>query len=494
MANYSLIFDSTFRPFTYQELAAPIMEMSNYHEKLNDEYDKLSQQADVLEAMGKNERDKNSGTYARYKAYSDQLRKEANDLYRFGLNTESRQRLSELRRRYNTDIVPIQNAWNKRDEEAKMQIAAQMQHPELRFTRDARNTSLEEYINNPQGGFGVVNLNNITAQMSEAAKNLAKQYRSGRLENIDGYTKNFITENGLDPKLIADWQRDPTVSPTLTNMMQQVLQANGLNSEEFLNSPNGARILQEATGAAQRGAWSAVGEDKSQVIEDYGARLNAQMQKEMAVAIAKAQAAGGAGGSASGTMDESLYELPMAAADGSNPAQSAKVRALNYEKTDWNPNSKNYTVREITKYKDGKPVFDSKTQSLGELLNRQDSNKKDLNVSTYWSSTPGHEGIILATTEDGKAHRYFISADSMPENNVQNARQYFNLAEEYRKRGKNQEAREALEIAYRSLHTGLTVHNKAYDQSMVRQPSLKQQAFYRHEVEYSFYPILHHRP
>ena len=93
------------------------------------------------------------------------------------------------------------------------------------------------------------------------------------------------------------------------------------------------------------------------------------------------------------------------------------------------------------------------------------------------SSTPGHEGIILATTEDGKAHRYFISADSMPENNVQNARQYFNLAEEYRKRGKNQEAREALEIAYRSLHTGLTVHNKAYDQSMVRQPSLKQQGF-----------------
>ena len=49
--------------------------------------------------------------------------------------------------------------------------------------------------------------------------------------------------------------------------------------------------------------------------------------------------------------------------------------------------------------------------------------------------------------------------------------------EEYRKRGKNQEAREALEIAYRSLHTGLTVHNKAYDQSMVRQPSLKQQGF-----------------
>ncbi len=475
MGNYSLIIDSTFKPFTYQELAAPLDRMEAYHEKLADEYDKLSTQADVLEAMGKNDRDKNSGTYKRYKAYSDALRKEADDLYKFGLNTESRQRLSDLRRMYNTQIVPIQNAWNKREEEAKMQMQARLQHPELRFTRDATDTSLEEYINNPTGGFGVVNLNNITAQMSDAAKNLAKQIRSGRLENIDGFTQNFITSNGLDPKLIVDWQNNPEASPVLTNMMKQVLEANGVN-EDFLKTPNGARIMQEALGAAQRGAWSAVGDDKSQTIENYGARLNAQMQKEVAVAQAKAAAANaGAGGHSGGTMNESLVELPMQAADGKNPAQKAQVRALNYEKSDWNPTSKNYTVREITRYKDGKPVFDTKTQSLGELLNRQDSNKKDLNVSTYWSDTPGHEGIILATTEDGKPHRYFISADSMPENNVQNARYYFNLAEKYRQRGANAEAREALEIAYRSLHTGLTVHNKAYDQDMVRQPSLKQQ-------------------
>ena len=473
MANYSLVIDSTFRPFTYQELAAPIMEMSNYHEKLNDEYDKLSQQADVLEAMGKNERDKNSGTYARYKAYSDALRKEANDLYRFGLNTESRQRLSELRRRYNTDIVPIQNAWNKREEESKMQMAASMQNPSLMFTRDARSTSLDDYVNNPQGGFGVINGANITKQMADMAKNLEKQVRGGHKEGIDEFTYNYIRDYGLTADMIRDWRNNPT----LTRMFGQVMQSNGVTPEALEGSLNAQSIIDKSTGYAEMGMWSAMGESKDHITENYGARLNAQMQKEMAVAIAKAQAAGGAGGNASGTMDESLYELPMAAADGSNPAQSAKVRALNYEKTDWNPNSKNYTVREITKYKDGKPVFDSKTQSLGELLNRQDSNKKDLNVSTYWSSTPGHEGIILATTEDGKAHRYFISADSMPENNVQNARQYFNLAEEYRKRGKNQEAREALEIAYRSLHTGLTVHNKAYDQSMVRQPSLKQQGF-----------------
>ena len=281
MANYSLSVNSTFQPFSYQELATPIDRQDAYFEKLTEEYDKLSSQADILEAMGQNDRDKNSRTYARYKAYSDSLRKEADDLYRFGLNSESRQRLSDLRRMYNTEIVRIQNAWNKRKQEADLQMNARIQHPELKFTRDAANTSLDEYIRNPEGGFGVVNLNNVAAQMSEAAKNLAKQARTGRLEGIDEYTKNFITPYGLDPNLVNDWQNNPEKSPTLTSMMNQVLAANGLSGEEFLNTPNGARILQEAIGAARRGAWSAVGDDKAQVIEDFASRLAAKTAAEI---------------------------------------------------------------------------------------------------------------------------------------------------------------------------------------------------------------------
>ena len=77
MPNYSIVIDSTFKPFTYQELTAPLDRAEAYHEKLAQEYDTLSSQADILEAMGKDDRDKESGAYNRYKAYSDSLRKEA---------------------------------------------------------------------------------------------------------------------------------------------------------------------------------------------------------------------------------------------------------------------------------------------------------------------------------------------------------------------------------------------------------------------------------
>lgn len=631
MSNYSLVVNSTFQPFTYQELAAPLDRQELYHEKIADEYDKLSSQADVLEAMGANDRDRNSKTYLKYKNYSDNLRKEADNLYQNGLNYDTRQRLSNLRRMYNTDIVPIQNAWNKREQEADMQMKASMQNPSLMFTRDARNSTLDEYIANPTGGFGVINGNNITAQMASMANNLKEQIRKGDKTNIDDYTYNYIVQHGLDENIIRDWRN----SPTLSKMFEQVMRANGVTPEALNGSANAQSIIDQSTGYAEMGMWNAIGKDTNNIVEnfktrqDYQFALNERAAQNAAIRAAEAANDNGF----NGTMDDSTYQLPMQGADFShageqekamqklgyqmkdgklvytgktsvkydldkaeveeynrqkreemnelgrkvrsgkaseaevsrfnsmqrmlgrygnfksssfsgtskevslynndgtlmsrkqfvaqaggsenlkkaldkyyddieksnqtlgisggyshrdltkhyntlrdnNAAQMASVRALNYEKGDWNPTSKNYTVREIKNYKNGKPIYDTKAISLGELLDKKNSNQQDISVASYWSNVNGQEGLILATTEDGKPHRYFISADSMPESNVRTARQYFNLAEQYKQRGRSSEAMQATEIAMRALHTGLTIHNKAYDQDMVRQPSLKQQ-------------------
>lgn len=283
MANYSISVNSTFQPFTYQELAAPLDRQELYHEKLAEEYDKLSSQADVLEAMGANDMDKSSGAYSRYKAYSDRLRKEADDLYKFGLNTESRQRLSDLRRLYNTEIVPIQNAWTKREKEADDQMKASLQNPSLMFTRDARSTTLDDYVRNPTGGYGIINGANITAQMAGMAKNLAKQVRSGNRQNIDDYTYNYIEKYGLDENIIRNWQD----SPTLKAMFEQVMRANGVTEESLAGSNNINDIVSKSTNYAEMGMWNAMGEDKSHIQEDFWNRLQATTQAAIAKENAK---------------------------------------------------------------------------------------------------------------------------------------------------------------------------------------------------------------
>lgn len=272
MANYSLVVNSQFRPFSYAELTAPLDRQELYHEKLAEEYDNLSKQADVLSIMGGNDLDKNSSSYSKYKSYSDSLKKEADDLFSFGLNTESRRRLSDLRRRYNTDIVPIQTAWVKREKEADDQMKAYLQNPTLMFTRDAAKTRIDDYIANPNGGYGVINGATIIAQMATIAKNLAKQIRSGRKENIDEFTYNYIQKYGLDENIIRNWQD----SPTLKAMFEQVMKANGVTPEALQGSLNADQIISQSTNYAEMGMWHAMGEDKSQIVDAFGPRLAAQ--------------------------------------------------------------------------------------------------------------------------------------------------------------------------------------------------------------------------
>ena len=265
MANFSLVANSTFQPFSYQELAAPIIHQQQYLENLNEQYDKMSSQADVLEAMGKNDRDKGSGTYERYKSYSDSLREEADNLYRYGLQADSRMRLSDLRRRYSQEIVPIQNAWNKREQEADMQLKARMQNPTIMFTRDANNTSLDHYINNPTGGFGVISGANITAQVASMAKNLEKQVLRGEgKQYIDSVTYDYIKKYGLDENMINDWEK----YPTLRNMVEGVLKSNGVTAEDLAGSSNANDIISRSTQFAVQGLWHGIGEDKGQLHND----------------------------------------------------------------------------------------------------------------------------------------------------------------------------------------------------------------------------------
>ena len=228
MPNYTLVANSTFQPFTYQELMMPIERQNQYFEKLAEEYDKMSSQADVLEAMGSSDLDKGSNTYNRYKAYSDNLRKERDNLFANGLNFESRQRLSDLRRMYNTEIVPIQNAWQKREQEAQLQMKARMDAAargiDIRFSRDAANSSLDSYMQNPNQTFQVINGQQITNEVANQFKGLASQVQSDGNGNyfikgkpLSQIEYSIITQKGMDWNHYQDFMNNPN-DPRFANI------------------------------------------------------------------------------------------------------------------------------------------------------------------------------------------------------------------------------------------------------------------------------------
>ena len=114
MPNFAYTNQTNFRPFSYQEMLAPVMMANEAHQKLEEAYSELDSQANAIGSLANEAND--PVTYQRYKAYESALRTQADALAKNGLTPGSRQSLLDLKGRYAKDITPIQNAITRRRE------------------------------------------------------------------------------------------------------------------------------------------------------------------------------------------------------------------------------------------------------------------------------------------------------------------------------------------------------------------------------------------
>lgn len=150
MASYNLILDTKFKPFTYDEMLKPVADATAAHKALESEYNDLAVKASVWEGMANEEKDPE--TFKIYKKYADDLRSWANLLATQGLNPLSERGMLTMRTRYGSEIVPIEQAYKRRDTLDKEESDAKRRDETLRFKRRARDISLDEFRKNPMLG------------------------------------------------------------------------------------------------------------------------------------------------------------------------------------------------------------------------------------------------------------------------------------------------------------------------------------------------------
>lgn len=184
MANYSLVLDTKFKPFSYAEMLAPVAAATQAHQALEEEYGNLSAKADVWENMANEQSDPLA--YKMYKGYSDDLRDRADTLLREGLNASSRKGMLDMRARYSKEIAPIEIAYKRREELAAEQRKAYAANPTLRYERYANAMSLDDFIKNPSIDYGRSYSGALlTQQVAQAAANYAKVLtREGKLKSL----------------------------------------------------------------------------------------------------------------------------------------------------------------------------------------------------------------------------------------------------------------------------------------------------------------------
>lgn len=278
MANFQFVSNAKFRPFSYQEMLQPLQAYTNEYNTIQEGIGELGAKAGVFDKMANEQTDPRA--YQMYKQYSEDLAKQAESLAKQGLTPSTRQGLMDMRKRYSSEIMPIEQAYARRQALIDEQRKAMQQDSTILFDRPASTLSLDELIANPAISPQSYSGSLLTKQVGTAAQNLAKEARENprKWRTILGnqYYETIMQRGFRPEEVIQAISNNPNASPILRSMVEDAIGSSGItgwNDEEALN---------RAYDYARQGLWQAVGDTQYQQVSNKA--YDYAMQLEMAKA------------------------------------------------------------------------------------------------------------------------------------------------------------------------------------------------------------------
>ena len=325
MPNYALTINSTFQPMSFERYIQPYQIYGEEYRRQEEALNELEMKASIWEGLANQQTDKVA--YAQYKQYADALREQAGMIAQHGLSIGSRRALNELKRRYVSEILPIEQAYTRRAEQQKAQREILQKDPTRIFNNMASQQSLDYYMQNPtydateQQASGAL----VTSMVSQVSKKLAEEMRSYGIENSpsDSYTNFFKQTYGVSSKDILDYFNNPT-DPKNKLFKALVDNAVGLTG---VNGWNNDEALQRLTQYGNMGVWDAIGKTTITPVEDFGAREGLKFQNKLAE-MAKSQeyALQLSDHESANRMNEMLFKSRLGGDDGTDGSGGGKGR------------------------------------------------------------------------------------------------------------------------------------------------------------------------
>lgn len=278
MPNFSFVSNAKFRPFSYAEMLQPLQAYTNEYNTIQEGIGELGAKAGVFDKMANEQTDPRA--YQMYKQYSEDLAKQAESLAKQGLTPSTRQGLMDMRKRYSSEIMPIEQAYARRQALIDEQRKAMQQDSTILFDRPASTLSLDELIANPTISPQSYSGSLLTKQVGTAAQNLAKEARENPRKwrtIIGNQYYETIMQRGFRPEeIIQAISNNPNASPILKSMVEDAIGSSGITGW------NDENVLNRAYDYARQGLWQAVGDTQYQQVSNKA--YDYAMQLEMAKA------------------------------------------------------------------------------------------------------------------------------------------------------------------------------------------------------------------
>ena len=286
MPNYSLVANTQFKARNFDDMIRPYVMYTQEYRAQEDAIADLATKADVWAGLANEQTD--PVAYAQYTNYANALKDQAAVIADRGLNPSSRQAMLNLKRRYSSEIVPIEQAYTARKAQAEEQRKALLQNPTLMMSRRADTTSLDRYMENPNLGYESYSGALLTQQAGQAAAAIAKELRDyGKGKPLDGFTRTWLQQHGYTAAEVAfaiNHPDDPRASSVLNTIVSNVIADSGMTNW----ADN--KTLNQAYNYARQGLWQAVGQTQVGTYTDQAAVMAAQeaMQKRAEARAKKA--------------------------------------------------------------------------------------------------------------------------------------------------------------------------------------------------------------
>jgi hypothetical protein len=167
MANYSLVVNSKFQPFSFDRYLQPYQIYGQNYKEIEEQYTDLSTKAGIWDGLANEQTD--PYTYKMYKTYANDLENQASQLASEGLNAVSRKNMLNMRARYSKEIIPIEQAYNQRSKLTEEQRKLRAANPSIMFDRDFSSISLDDLLDNPELSYTSVSGDDLYKKGKEAA-------------------------------------------------------------------------------------------------------------------------------------------------------------------------------------------------------------------------------------------------------------------------------------------------------------------------------------
>lgn len=253
-----------FNPYTFDEMLKPLAMASDAYNAVQSGIEELGAKADLMKMYANEVPD--SKTANMYNSYAKDLEKQASMLAKHGLTPASRQGLLNMKRRYSSEVVPIETAVARREALIKEQRDALLRDKSLMFDVDYSKTQLDYLLDNPNATYNPISGDELTKRAAQMASNLAKVVQGNpKYQSIlNGQYFQQMTQMGYTPtQIMQTILNDDNAPVELRQIAETVFNEAGL-------SKYSQDIQDRARGFINSGLYEGIGTAKYDAISNRG--------------------------------------------------------------------------------------------------------------------------------------------------------------------------------------------------------------------------------